>query len=53
MAQVADSILSCRKEYTRRLVNDAVELSIAALRDRVSQTYLSFFDIYSPLQAMQ
>ena len=53
VAQVADSILGCRKEYTRRLINDAVDLGIAALRARVSQTYLGFFDIYSPLQVMQ
>ena len=53
VTKVADSILSCRREYTRRLVNDAVDLSIAALRDRVSQTYLSYFDIYSPLHAIQ
>lgn len=40
-------IVSCQKEHTSKLVEDAINFGIVTVKSRLSQTFLNFFDVYS------
>ena len=39
--------MNCQKEHTTGLVDQAMSYGIAAVKNRTSQTFLNFFDVYS------
>ena len=45
------AITDCQREYTKNMIEDAIILGIEVVKARVSQTFLTYYDIYSAVVA--